>query len=155
MASKPKILKGYLILKKSSLITHHLKYSNSLKVARLVHCFQLRITQFFVLFVRPIPKHHVSKFCLPTRLTLISFHFLRCLFPLQFFNPITLPKPKMNPAKTPSKLGPMAPISTVTRATWSPPMYNGATSSLFVLSQLVNESDLHFWHLSFEKTISF
>ena len=115
MAGKPKILKGYLILKKSSLITHHLKYPNSLKVARLAHCFQLLITQFFVLSVRPIPKHHVSKFCLPTRLTLISFHFLHCSFLLQPFSFVTLPKPETNPAKIEEA---WTPISTVTRAAW-------------------------------------
>ena len=89
----------YPLTHHSSIITYHLKYPNFLKVARLAHCFQLLITQKIVLSVGTIPEHHVNKFCYPTRLTLISFHFLHCSFLLQPFNPVTLPKPETNPTK--------------------------------------------------------
>ena len=89
----------YPLTHHSSIITYHLKYPNFLKVARLAHCFQLLITQKIVLSVGTIPEHHVNKFCYPTRLTLISFHFLHCSFLLQPFSFVTLPKPETNPAK--------------------------------------------------------
>ena len=38
----------------SPLVTHHLKYPNFLNPTHLAHCFQLLITQKFVLFVGPI-----------------------------------------------------------------------------------------------------
>ena len=67
-----KILRGSLVLKKNhhssfltqflSLIIYHLKYPNFLNPTCLAHCFQLLITQIFVLSVGPIPEQLAKDF---------------------------------------------------------------------------------------------
>ena len=45
-----------------SLIIYHLKYPNFLNPTCLAHCFQLLITQIFVLSVEPIPEQLAKDF---------------------------------------------------------------------------------------------
>ena len=45
-----------------SLIIYHLKYPNFLNPTCLAHCFQLLITQIFVLSVGPIPEQLAKDF---------------------------------------------------------------------------------------------
>ena len=54
--------KPSLITPHSIFVTHHLKYPNFLNPIYLAHYFQFLITQIFLLFVRPIPKHLVRAF---------------------------------------------------------------------------------------------
>ena len=82
-----------LVLKKWSLITHHsvfithhLKYLNFIPHLFGTY-FQFLITQFFLLFVGPMPEHYVISFVsLPASPSLSSFHFLPLQSPLPYYS---------------------------------------------------------------------
>ena len=58
------------------MVTHHLKYQNFLPHLFDTY-FQFLITQFFLLFVGPMPEHYVISFVsLLVSPSLSSFHFL-------------------------------------------------------------------------------
>ena len=68
------------------LITHHSKYPNFLPHLFGTY-FQFLITQFFLLFVGPMPEYYVISFVsLPTSPSLSSFHFLPLQSPLPCYS---------------------------------------------------------------------
>ena len=75
----PLTLKGCLVFKKFSLITHHsifIIHRLSLKIPQLPKSGTFG-TLFFIFYVGPIPEHHViSSVSLPASPSLFSFHFL-------------------------------------------------------------------------------